>query len=69
MKLKEDKVDNEILENFNKKLFLGDEGWEIVTVDPESKLEKQTFYFKRPAQVPADIAFTSEPIGLQPRRY
>ena len=48
---------------------LGDEGWELVTVVPESKLEKQTFYFKRLAQVPADIAFTSEPIGLQPRRY
>ena len=48
---------------------LGDEGWELVTVVPESKLQKQTFYFKRPAQVPADIAFTSEPIGLQPRRY
>ena len=48
---------------------LGDEGWELVTVVPESKLQKQTFYFKRPAQVSADIAFTSEPIGLQPRRY
>ena len=48
---------------------LGDEGWELVTVVPESKLQKQTFYFKRPAQVPVDIAFTSEPIGLQPERY
>ncbi len=57
---------------------LGDEGWELVTVvghfyeskaNPGSELHQQTFYFKRPAQVPVDIAFTSEPIGLQPTRY
>ena len=28
---------------------LGDEGWELVTVVPESSTQKQTFYFKRPA--------------------
>ena len=49
---------------------LGDEGWELVTVVGNlTPKEYQTFYFKRPAQVPADIAFTSEPIGLQPTRY
>ena len=51
--------------------LLGDEGWELVTIVGNlTEKENQTFYFKRPLQSPTtEFAFTSEPIGLQPRRY
>ena len=53
----------------------GNEGWELVDVvahiyktnaNPKRELQMQTFYFKRPRQLPSDIAFTSEPVGLPP---
>ena len=47
---------------------LGADGWELVTVigyvdhsDGYTKeKQKQTFYLKRPAQLPSDIVFTSD---------
>ena len=54
---------------------LGNEGWELVdvvvntyktNVNPKRELQMQTFYFKRPRQLPSDFAFTSDPIGLPP---
>ena len=46
---------------------LGDEGWELVSVVGNSTpKESQTFYFKRPRQLPSDIAFTADPVGLPP---
>ena len=38
---------------------LGDEGWELAFVLPPSDTPR-VFVFKRPAQLPSDIVFTSD---------